>query len=320
MVAPAEGEGGADQVTVLTPYRLVVTGAGGQLGSDLALAGVADPRVSAVQGVTHSELDITDSTAVRSVIVDQSRGAERVVVINTAAWTDVDAAEGDEAGAFAINATGPALLAAACAEVGARLIHVSTDYVFDGSSDRPYDEDDPTGPVSAYGRTKEAGERAVRELHPDGGYVVRTAWVYGAAGSNFVKTILRLESEREILTVVDDQRGSPTWSHDLARGLLDLAASAVPAGIYHLTGSGETTWFEFARTIFAQVGADQDRVKPCTTGDFPRAAPRPAYSVLAHDKWVKVGLQPLPHWEKSIMKAFGHMGNPAVFGMTGRDA
>ena len=306
-------------MTSATPYRLVVTGAGGQLGSDLLRAASDNPHVASVQGFARADLDITDPASVRAVVADQGAAAARLVVINAAAWTDVDGAEADEAGAFAINATGPALLAAACAEVGARLIHISTDYVFDGTSTRPYEVSDPTHPVSAYGRTKEAGEHAVRELHPSGGFVVRTAWVYGETGANFVKTILRLESERETLTVVDDQIGSPTWSVDLAGGLLELAASDSSAGIYHLTGGGQTSWFDFARSIFSQIGADPQRVTPCTSAEFQRPAPRPAYSVLSNAEWSAQGLTPLPHWEKSIMKAFGHMGIPPVFVVTGRE-
>lgn len=299
-------------MTAAAPFRLLVTGAAGQLGSDLMLAASTDPDVFGSSGLTRSELDITDAPAVRAVVADQAAAARdhRLVIVNSGAWTDVDGAESDEAGAFAANATGPAALAAAAEAVGARLIHVSTDYVFDGTSTVPYEVDHPTAPVSAYGRTKAAGEQAVLALHPNGGYVVRTAWVYGLTGTNFVKTMLRLEGERETLTVVDDQVGSPTWSADLATGLLALAATQAPAGIYHATGGGETTWWGFARAIFAATGADPTRVQPCSSSEFIRPAPRPAYSVLSNSRWAAEGLPPLPHWEKSIKKALEMMGFP----------
>lgn len=298
-MAPAEGEGGAELV------RLVVTGAGGQLGSDvLALAG-HDERVAAVQGLSRRELDVTDRTSVRAVLTDQAAANGSLVVINCAAWTDVDGAEADEHGAYAINAAAPAHLAAACADIGARLIHVSTDYVFAGDAHDPYEVDDAPAPKTAYGRTKLAGEEAVRVLHPDDSYVVRTAWVYGATGANFVKTMAKLEQQRETLTVVDDQRGAPTWSKHLAAGLIELSVnSAIPPGILHATGAGDTTWCGFARAIFAELGADPARVLPCTTADFPRPAPRPAYSVLSPTSWNDAGLTPLPPWRDALQAAF----------------
>ena len=160
------------------------------------------------------------------------------------------------------------------------LIHVSTDYVFPGDASRPYEPGDPTGPRTAYGRTKLAGERAVLSSSCQG-YVVRTAWVYGATGSNFVRTTARLQRSHETVSVVDDQHGSPTWSADLARGLLELAGRTgqVPPGVLHCTNAGSTTWYGLARAVFSELGADPDRVRPCTSADFPRPAPRPGYSV-----------------------------------------
>jgi dTDP-4-dehydrorhamnose reductase len=225
-------------------------------------------------------------------------------VVNAAAYTAVDQAETDEDKAFAVNAAGPALLAAAAARTGARLLQVSTDYVFAGDADRPYAEQDEPDPRSAYGRTKLAGELAVRELAPEHGYVVRTAWVYGATGSNFVKTMARLERDRDTVEVVDDQRGSPTWSADLARGLVELAGSAAAPGTYHCTGSGETSWFGLARAVFEELGADPERVRPTSTDRFPRPAPRPAYSVLSDRAWRAAGLSPLPHWRQALRQAF----------------
>jgi dTDP-4-dehydrorhamnose reductase len=227
------------------------------------------------------------------------------VVVNAAAYTAVDAAEADEDAAYRANATGPAVLAAALGGTKTRLIHVSTDYVFAGDADRPYDVDDPTGPKSAYGRTKLAGELAVRELLPDAACVVRTAWVYGAVGGNFVKTMTRLERERDTVSVVDDQRGSPTWSADLAAGLVELGRSSAPAGVYHCTNGGDTTWFGLTRAIFEELGADPSRVQPTTTDALPRPAPRPAYSVLSDAAWRAAGLTPLRPWRDALRAAFG---------------
>ncbi len=286
---------------------LLVPGAGGQLASDL-LDLVRFERNAFARGLTIEELDLTDPFAVKDLVGTWARllhaddPAHQLVVVNAAAYTAVDAAEIDEQAAYSVNATGPALLAQACAVAQARLIHLSSDYVFAGDrvDGPPYDVDDETGPRSAYGRSKLAGEQAVRELHPDGGYVVRTAWLYGQTGSNFVRTMTRLEQEQQTLPVVDDQRGSPTWSRDLAAGLLALARSPAPAGTYHCTNAGETSWYGFARAIFHELGADPARVLPTTTEAFSRPAPRPAYSVLSARSWTSVGLPPLPHWRDAL--------------------
>ena len=278
--------------------RWLITGAHGQLGTDLRH--VLNDSVDDVLAVSHTELDITDTGAVARVVACYSPD----VVVNAAAYTAVDAAETDEDAAYRVNVSGPAVLASALARQVGRLIHISTDYVFAGDATRPYEVDDPTGPKSVYGRTKLAGEQAVRELLPDRSFVVRTAWVYGAVGSNFVKTMARLERERETVSVVDDQRGSPTWSADLARGLVELGRSDTAPGIYHCTGSGETTWFGFAQAIFEEIGADPARVLPTTTDAFPRPAPRPAYSVLSMTSWRRPGLTPMPHWRDTLHRAF----------------
>lgn len=284
------------------PVRWMVTGSGGQLGTDLQLQlDSAD-----VLAVSHAELDITDSAAVDAAVVDFRPD----VVINAAAYTAVDAAEENEDSAYAVNATAPGILAAALARRGGRLIQVSTDYVFAGDADTPYDVDDPTGPRSAYGRTKLAGELAVRELLPEASWVVRTAWVYGAHGSNFVKTMARLERERDTVSVVDDQRGSPTWSADLAAALIGLGSRspAVPAGIYHCTNQGETTWFGLAQAVFDELGADVGRVLPTTSQDYVRPAPRPGYSVLSPRAWESAGLATLPDWRDAVRRAFAGAG------------
>jgi dTDP-4-dehydrorhamnose reductase len=232
-------------------------------------------------------------------------------VLNAAAYTAVDAAETDEETAYAVNASAPALLATACAKVGAQLVHVSTDYVFPGDrvGGPPYDVDDETGPRSAYGRTKLAGELAVREVLPDASWVVRTAWVYGATGKNIVKTMARLEAERETVSVVADQTGSPTWSRDLAKGLFALAREDAPAGAYHCTNGGETTWHGFTRAVFEELGADPDRVRPITTAEYPLPAPRPAYSALSPRAWDDAGLPAMPGWREALAEAFATAGD-----------
>jgi dTDP-4-dehydrorhamnose reductase len=232
-------------------------------------------------------------------------------VVNAAAWTDVDGAEAAEDAATGVNGAGPRVLAAACRDTGARLVHVSTDYVFDGAAATPYAEDAPLAPRSAYGRSKAAGERAVRELLPDRAYVVRTAWLYGEHGGSFVKTMIGLEGQRETLDVVDDQRGQPTWSLDLARQIAALVRADAPAGTYHGTSTGETTWCGLARAVFEELGADPARVRPTSTDRFPRPAPRPAYSVLGHDRWRRAGLAPIRDWRAALAQAVPRLRSAA---------
>ncbi|MFJ9904187.1 dTDP-4-dehydrorhamnose reductase [Streptomyces sp. NPDC101152] len=278
----------------------LVTGAGGMLGQDV-LARLAEAGERCV-ALDRAALDLTDAEAVDRAI-EEHRPA---VVVNCAAWTAVDDAETREDEALRINGDGPAHLAAACARTGAVLLHVSTDYVFAGDADTPYAEDAPTAPRSAYGRTKLAGEQAV--LSTERGYVVRTAWLYGTGGPNFVRTMIKLEGVKDTLDVVDDQRGQPTWSADLAGLLYELGLGALagtaPAGVYHGTSSGETTWYGFTREIFRLLGTDPDRVRPTTSDAFVRPAPRPAYSVLGHDRFAEAGIQPLRDWRTALTEAF----------------
>jgi dTDP-4-dehydrorhamnose reductase len=286
--------------------RFLVTGSGGQLGRDLlrVLAG------RDVVGLSRPELDVADPAAVAGAFATHAPD----IVINTAAWTDVDGAEADEAGATAVNRDGPANLAAESRRSGAVLLHVSTDYVFDGTATVPYDEGDLIAPRSAYGRSKAAGEQAVLESGADA-YVVRTAWLYGAGGRNFVRTIANLAHQQDSsspISVVDDQRGSPTWTFDLAHGLVALADSRPEQGIYHATSAGETTWFGFARAIFTAVGADPERVQPVTTAEFPRPAPRPAYSVLGNRRWRAAGLPALPPWHDAFHTALARDRDPLI--------
>ncbi|MGW6921349.1 dTDP-4-dehydrorhamnose reductase [Streptomyces sp. NPDC054950] len=279
--------------------RWLVTGAAGMLGRDTVeeLA----RRGEDVTGLDRTGLDIT-----RPGSVDRAFAAHRPdLVVNCAAYTAVDDAETDEARALLVNGEGPRLLAAACAAHGARLVHVSTDYVFDGAARAPYREDAPPAPRTAYGRTKLAGERAVRAVLPDAGVIVRTAWLYGVHGRSFVRTMLELEARRDTVDVVDDQRGQPTWSADVAARIADLGPKAGrgATGVFHATAAGEATWYDLAREVFRSLGADPDRVRPTTGDAFPRPAPRPAYSVLAHGRWQEVGLSPPRDWRTALGQA-----------------
>lgn len=278
-----------------TKQGWVVFGAAGMLGQDMvAAAEAAGHRVTALR---RSDVDITSASAV----LDAVAGHE--VVVNCAGWTAVDDAETHEPEAFAANATGPAHLARAAAASGARLVHVSTDYVFDGVGTQPYAEDAPVDPRSAYGRTKAAGEWAVRALAPDA-LVVRTAWLYGAGGKCFPKTIARAAGERDRLTVVDDQTGQPTWTADLADLVVRLLAAAAPGGLYHGTSSGQVTWHGFAREVVAAAGLTTP-VDPTTSAAYQAPAPRPTYSVLGHDRFRAVGVKPIGDWADRWKAAAG---------------
>ncbi|MDI6101748.1 dTDP-4-dehydrorhamnose reductase [Actinoplanes sp. NEAU-A12] len=274
--------------------RWLITGAGGMLGRDLQRV-LAEQGETRVVAATRAELDVTSPGQVRRAVADAD------IVLNTAGWTNVDGAEADEDSATAINGVGAGILAA---EAGKRLIHISTDYVFGGDATAPYPEDAPHAPVNAYGRGKAAGETAVLAA---GGYVVRTAWLYGEHGSNFVRTILRLAADRDTLDVVDDQEGPPTWSYALAHQLVALSHAAVaghaPPGAYHGTATGSTTWFGLARAVFEEAGLDPSRVRPTTSDRFPRPARRPSYSVLGHSRWSEVGIAPLSHWRAQLREA-----------------
>lgn len=274
--------------------RILITGAGGMLGRDLQTA-LSDRAVTAA---TRADLDITDVEAATEAVAGHG------VVVNCAAYTAVDAAESDEEAAHLINATGAENLARASARHGARLIQLSTDYVFAGDATTPYSEDAPLAPVSAYGRTKADGERLARAAHPDGTIIVRTAWLYGQHGPNFAATMLKLAADRETLTVVDDQRGQPTWAADLAAQIVALIDSPVTDGVFHGTASGETTWFGFARAVFENAGLDPERVQPTDSSSFVRPAPRPAYSVLGHDSWAVAGLPTPRDWRTALDAAF----------------
>jgi dTDP-4-dehydrorhamnose reductase len=243
-----------------------------------------------------ADLDITDGGAVIRAL----RDGRPDVVVNSAAWTDVDGAERDEAGALAVNGAGAGNVARAAAGCGVWTIHVSSDYVFDGRKRSPYLESDPVGPLSAYGHSKLAGEREVAAQAPERHTIVRSSWLFGRGGPCFPATILRLANERDELNVVDDQVGCPTFTGHLAEALMNLAGrDARPVGILHVAGAGSCSWFEFAREIVAKAGAACE-VKPCSTDEFPRPARRPANSVLRSERG---GDAPrLPEWRDGLAR------------------
>ena len=269
--------------------KLLVTGAKGMLGQ--AVVAATEKSGDQTLALGRGELDITDAAAVTATI-DQF---EPDALINCAAWTDVDGAEAEEAAATEINGHGAANLAASCAASGVRLIQVSTDYVFDGAASEPYLESAPVSPQSAYGRSKLAGEAAIEAA--GGNYaIVRTAWLFGAGGTNFVDTMLRLAGEREQIEVVTDQIGCPTWTGHLAPALVACAA-AEQTGIFHAVGGGRCSWFDLASETIALAGLSC-RVEPTTTESFPRPAPRPAFSVLGSERGDEAIV--LPDWHEGL--------------------
>ena len=246
------------------------------------------------------QLDITNQ-----LLVDQLVGSVKpTVIINAAAWTDVDGAESNESAAFQVNAVGPQNLAIAAEKQGSRLVQVSTDYVFSGESTAPWREASERNPKSVYGATKSEGEKLVLKELPNATYVVRTAWLYSADRKNFVKTMtkLALNGDSEV-RVVHDQNGQPTLAADLAKQIIKLLNSKSPTGVYHGTNSGQATWFEFAQEIFKLSGADVSRIIPVSTSEFSRPAKRPAFSVLSHENWAKTKVAPMRDWRIALQEA-----------------
>ena len=278
--------------------RWCVLGAKGMLGQDaVAVLAAAGHEVT---GYDRVDVDITDLDATRRAV----SGFD--VVLNAAAYTAVDDAETAESAAFAVNAVGAAVVARAARSAGARLVHVSTDYVFDGDADVAYAEGAMPAPRSAYGRTKLAGEWAVRAEDP-GALVVRTAWLYGAHGPCFPRTIVRLVRERGEVSVVDDQVGQPTWTRDLSALIERLVAADAPGGTYHGSSRGQVTWFGFAQAAVASAGLDPAAVRPTTSQAFPRPAPRPRWSVLGHGALAAAGVQPIEPWDARWGAAAGEV-------------
>lgn len=294
--------------------RVLLLGAGGQVGREIAV--LAPGRVESLTALDHAGLDITDASALKAAL-EQYRPQ---VVINAAAYTAVDKAESEPEKANLINAVAPGLIAQACASHGAGLIHISTDYVFDGTKTGAYVESDPVAPLGVYGASKEAGERAVREAL-DRHLIVRTSWVYGVHGANFLKTMLRLAGERDRLTVVADQTGCPTATRDIAEGLLtaamQLATGDVAPGTYHFAGTGVTTWHGFASVIVEGAARHTGRhpeVAPITTADYPTPARRPANSELSSALFARtVGYEAAP-WQLRVAEVVDALfaANPAA--------
>jgi len=286
--------------------KLVVFGAAGQLGAALARIG-ARSGVD-IAGFDRAAADIADPNAVAAALA----AARADVAVNAAAYTAVDKAESEPHLAFSVNRDGAENVAAAANRAGIPVIHVSTDYVFDGTKPGAYVEDDPIAPLGVYGKSKAEGEAAVRGANARA-VILRTAWVYGLEGANFVKTMLRLGVDRDALRVVDDQRGCPTFADDLAGGIVSIAGNlGANWGTYHLTGGGETTWFGFAQSIFAEAGrrgARAPRLEPITTADYPTPAKRPANSVLACVKVKGAFGVELPPWNDGLSRMLhAHLG------------
>lgn len=278
--------------------NVLVTGADGQLGSELCKR--LPQAGHAVVAFTHRDADFTDAAATCAAIAAQRADW----VVNCAAYTAVDKAEADSATAYAVNRDGARAVAEAVAGYGGRLLHVSTDFIFDGAQSRPYREDDAAKPLGVYGASKWEGEQAVTAVLPEA-VILRTAWVHGAHGHNFVKTMLRLAAERDELSVVDDQIGTPSWTGDIADAILALIA-ADARGCHHFTDEGVASWYDFAVAILDEARAlgfpiKAQRVRPIPTAAYPTPARRPAYSVLDKQKIRAVLGRPIPHWRESLI-------------------
>ena len=272
----------------------LVVGAIGQLGR--CMTELLEDKTIACVAMGHHQLDITDADAVERVFED----LKPTIVLNAAAWTAVDDAEELEADAFRVNALGPANLAASSSSIGARLIHISTDYVFDGQATTPYTVNSPTEPMNAYGRTKLAGEKAVLESGGDNNCVVRTAWLYSEHGKNFAKTMAIRALRGEPVRVVNDQLGQPTSAHDVAQLIWSISQLEKMPSIVHGTNAGQATWFRFAQEIYSQLSADPALVSPVDTSAYPTIAKRPAYSVLDHADLTPWGLRPMQEWQEGL--------------------
>jgi dTDP-4-dehydrorhamnose reductase len=285
----------------------LITGGSGQLG--LAMQKELSLRSIDFLAPNSTELDITNSLAVDRLV----QLLKPKVIINAAAWTDVDGAESNKSETYSVNTVGSQNLVCAASNIGAFFVQISTDYVFSGESKKPWNENETHNPQSIYGLTKSESEIFVRTSLPTSSYVIRTAWLYSSEGTNFAKTMtyLALNSFDQI-KVVNDQIGQPTFAGDLAKQIIDLVLSDAPAGIYHGTNSGQATWFEFAKEIFKLASADISRVIPVSTSEFPKIAKRPAYSVLSHKAWKHTTIPVMRNWKIALAEAM-----PAIISSIG---
>lgn len=290
-------------VAPVKEMKWMILGGDGQLGRAMALE--LSTSEAEFLSLNRAQLDITSRDDIHAWFANESPD----VVLNAAGWTNVDLAETEEEKAQLVNSQGPRLLAAACAEIGAKFVQISTDYVFSGDTTSPWQEDAERSPVSAYGRTKVAGEEFALGTYPKGTYIVRTAWLYSPWSENFVKTIMKIAlKEARNVEVVSDQVGQPTSASDLAMQIHKMIIHNASPGIYHGTNSGQASWFDLAHRIFTSVGADSNRVIAVDSSHFPRPAKRPTYSALGHDHWLEEGLNPMRSWQDALEDAL-----PAVF-------
>jgi len=280
-----------------------ITGGSGQLALSLV-------DLLKEQGINNRSWSRTDLDISKPQDLKKITDVDPTVIVNCAAWTNVDGAEDHPSEALSVNRDGARNIAQLAKELDIPLIHISTDYVFSGKSEQPWKTTDEPHPTSKYGETKLQGEMAIQEFWPEKSSILRTAWLYGPYGKNFAKTIVKKAiSTQEDLRVVNDQRGQPTTSVDLARQVLELVLAKAPFGVYHATNSGEATWWEFAREIVYLAGESTERVIPVTTQEFPSKVLRPSYSVLDHSSWSKVGLQPMSDWRKALREVFPAIRN-----------
>jgi len=276
----------------------LITGGSGQLG--IAVSQELGERGILFHAWGSKDLDITKGPIVRDLVSQLSPK----VIVNCAAWTDVYAAENSEARASRVNSDGAENVARGAKLSSAKLIHISTDYVFSGDSNTPWQVNDRINPQSAYGRTKADGESRVLATYPKNSSIVRTAWLYSPWGENFAKTMTRLAMNGDgVVRVVNDQMGQPTSSTDLAKQLVELGLSSSPEGVYHGTNSGQGTWFDFAQEIFKLAGVDENRIVGVSSSEYPRATKRPSYSVLSHDEWDRTSLNPMRDWRIALTEA-----------------
>jgi dTDP-4-dehydrorhamnose reductase len=290
-------------VAAIKEMKWAITGGSGQLSR--SLLDLLDKEGVPYTVWSHKDLDVADDSSI-SVIKEISPD----LLINCAAWTNVDAAEEFPEKATRVNQVGPRNMARAAKELKIPLVHISTDYVFSGQSRQPWSTDSKTEPISTYGLSKLLGEKEISKNLDANFYILRTAWLYGPYGRNFSKTILKKAlTSKDSINVVNDQIGQPTTTKSLAQQIFKVAKSHVPSGIYHATNTGQASWWDFARVIFELAGEDVERVRPSTSEDFPSKVKRPKYSVLDQSAWSKVGMETMPEWREALKEVFPEIRN-----------